>query len=314
MKNAHEMTLQEQIDAAEKEAPAVGYTCPITGYLMKDPVVAPDGHTYEKAALLEWERQCLTRNPHQRATTPLSRTPFTAAMLVPNHFYRSIIEHKFPLFRPLENDRSPISRPINTRHAELPAQSQSRLFSLQRARRFPAQYMLMHLMLVGDYCDGMKTRYMLKAYELFGVDTIPRLGTDFKQLQFETNNQAIRCNIWDMAGTDRFRQLATASFRNKNSIFMMVDVTNRDSFEYIKRWRQSSLEHIILNSITCYLIATKSHVTDWRVSREELISLSRVWRVDFFEISVETNQSVDFILYKAANDFLRQQLDQSMTP
>lgn len=42
-------------------------TCPITGDIMKDPVQGNDGHTYERAAILEW----LSRNP----ISPQTREP-----------------------------------------------------------------------------------------------------------------------------------------------------------------------------------------------------------------------------------------------
>lgn len=30
------------------------YLCPITGDVMKDPVIAMDGYTYERTAIVEW--------------------------------------------------------------------------------------------------------------------------------------------------------------------------------------------------------------------------------------------------------------------
>ena len=30
------------------------FYCPITGELMKDPVTEPEGHTYEREAIMKW--------------------------------------------------------------------------------------------------------------------------------------------------------------------------------------------------------------------------------------------------------------------
>lgn len=59
-------------------------TCPITGELLKDPVVATDGHTYERAAIERW----LT--DHQ--TSPLTNAPLVSKHLVPNLRLRAIAE------------------------------------------------------------------------------------------------------------------------------------------------------------------------------------------------------------------------------
>ena len=59
-------------------------TCPITGDILKDPVVATDGHTYERAAIERW----LT--DHQ--TSPLTNAPLASKQLVPNLRLRAIAE------------------------------------------------------------------------------------------------------------------------------------------------------------------------------------------------------------------------------
>ncbi|GMI16310.1 hypothetical protein TrLO_g11968 [Triparma laevis f. longispina] len=50
--------------------------CPITGETFKDPVIDPEGNTYERSAILEW----LLAN----STSPITRTPLTPIQLTPN--------------------------------------------------------------------------------------------------------------------------------------------------------------------------------------------------------------------------------------
>lgn len=63
------------------------FCCPITGERMREPVVDPEGNTYEKHAIEEW----LQRN----ATSPLTRNRLTAAMLQPNRALGAAIEEFF---------------------------------------------------------------------------------------------------------------------------------------------------------------------------------------------------------------------------
>lgn len=68
----------------QRESLARDLTCPITGELLKDPVVATDGHTYERAAIERWLAD------HQ--TSPLTNAPLACKQLVPNLRLRAIAE------------------------------------------------------------------------------------------------------------------------------------------------------------------------------------------------------------------------------
>lgn len=62
--------------------------CPITGELMKDPWVDPEGNSYEKAAIFEW----LEKN----MTSPITRKALKKEQMAPNRALKKIIEKKYP--------------------------------------------------------------------------------------------------------------------------------------------------------------------------------------------------------------------------
>jgi hypothetical protein len=70
--------------------------CPILGTVMKDPVVAADGHTYERSAILKWFRTCRRRLdprtglPMPTITSPLTGEPMSPTW-VPNHSLRQLL-------------------------------------------------------------------------------------------------------------------------------------------------------------------------------------------------------------------------------
>ncbi|CAG9320247.1 unnamed protein product [Blepharisma stoltei] len=59
------------------------YCCPITGDLMEDPVVAPDGQSYDRASITAW----FQRNK----TSPLTGATLKNTFLIENHRLKSII-------------------------------------------------------------------------------------------------------------------------------------------------------------------------------------------------------------------------------
>eukprot|EP00957_Ditylum_brightwellii_P091184 6942211-Ditylum_brightwellii.AAC.1 len=62
------------------------FYCPITLEMMKIPVLAPDGYTYEKSAIENW------LNEH--GTSPQTRQMMRTEDLVPNRVLQDLIEYR----------------------------------------------------------------------------------------------------------------------------------------------------------------------------------------------------------------------------
>ena len=63
------------------------FVCPVSQALMKDPVVAADGYTYERASIEEWIRQAGGRTPK----SPSTNLPLANTSLTPSHTFKSAI-------------------------------------------------------------------------------------------------------------------------------------------------------------------------------------------------------------------------------
>lgn len=59
------------------------FVCPITMELMTDPVIAMDGHSYERAAIVQW----LQTNKR----SPMTNEPLRSKVVLPNFNLRKLI-------------------------------------------------------------------------------------------------------------------------------------------------------------------------------------------------------------------------------
>uniref|UniRef100_A0A8B9FEV5 WD repeat, SAM and U-box domain-containing protein 1 n=1 Tax=Amazona collaria TaxID=241587 RepID=A0A8B9FEV5_9PSIT len=71
------------------------FLCPITRELMKDPVIAADGYSYEKEAIENWINS-------KRRSSPMTNLPLTSPMLTPNRTLKMAIS------RWLETQQKPV--------------------------------------------------------------------------------------------------------------------------------------------------------------------------------------------------------------
>ena len=76
-------SLAEEAPPEGGEEPPDDFVCPITTELMSDPVMAADGHAYERTAIERWLAT--------KSTSPLTGGELEHSILVPNHMLRRMI-------------------------------------------------------------------------------------------------------------------------------------------------------------------------------------------------------------------------------
>jgi sacsin len=80
--------LRREVEEEMEEKPS-SFTCPITMSLMKSPVIASDGHSYEKDAI-----QKVIRQGGANAKSPKTGKRLAHHNLTPNHSFRQSIEEE----------------------------------------------------------------------------------------------------------------------------------------------------------------------------------------------------------------------------
>jgi len=80
---AEEAAKEEAAKEADADEPPDDLICPITQELMNDPVIAADGHTYERVAIERWLKT--------NTTSPKSGDELEMTAIFPNHLVRRMI-------------------------------------------------------------------------------------------------------------------------------------------------------------------------------------------------------------------------------
>jgi small GTP-binding protein len=78
----------------------------------------------------------------------------------------------------------------------------------------------------------------------------------------------IKCQIWDTASQERFRTITTAYYRGAQGIFLFYNVTDRQSFQNVRRWMQDIQKHAG-DEVVIILIGTKDDIAIDQVKREK---------------------------------------------
>ncbi len=106
--------------------------------------------------------------------------------------------------------------------------------------------------------------------------------------------KTIKVKIWDTAGQEKYKSIATSYIKNCNGIFLIYSINDRKSFENIEIWLNEVEEKKRYNSnVPLVLIGNKIDLENERVvSKEEGEKFAYKYNIKFFESSAKNKTNV----------------------
>ena len=147
--------------------------------------------------------------------------------------------------------------------------------------------------LLGDTSVG-KTCF-LKRYidDTFQDAYLSTIGFDYKfKIVTLKNGKKARVQLWDTAGQERFRTIAKSYYNGAHGIILMYDVTNRKTYDNIRKWLNQIKEQA-KKTICIVLIANKIDSDGRIVTKEEGERLAKESNLEIFEASAKEKINVN---------------------
>jgi small GTP-binding protein len=149
------------------------------------------------------------------------------------------------------------------------------------------------LLLIGDSGAGKTALLMRYAVDTFSPTYISTIGIDFKIKSIVIDNSKVKLQIWDTAGQERFRTITTSYYRGSHGVFIVYDVTDRESFSNIEKWL-ADINRLAPPEIAKILVGNKSDLADRRVvSTKDGQDLANKYNIKFFETSAKVGTNVN---------------------
>ena len=100
------------------------------------------------------------------------------------------------------------------------------------------------IVLVGDSGVGKTNLLTRFSKNEFNLESRATIGVEFATRTITTeNNDVIKAQIWDTAGQDRYRAIASSYYRGAMGALLVYDITKTKSFENIDKWLVELREH-----------------------------------------------------------------------
>ena len=151
------------------------------------------------------------------------------------------------------------------------------------------------IVFVGDVSTGKSSIIERFIHNKFKEVYDPSIGVDFNTKTINFNNKTLKVQIWDSAGQEKYKSLIPSYVRNSVIIYLVFDVTNKESFNNLSKWIK------FIKSITKCLIVILGNKIDLDnnrvISFEEAYKFCSDEELLFFEISAKTSYNINTMFY-----------------
>lgn len=175
--------------------------------------------------------------------------------------------------------------------------------------------------LIGDSAVGKTAMCKKFCEDTFDEHQPQTVALEFGTRSIEIEGQRIKIQIWDTAGQERFHSITRAYFRSSTAIFLIYDVTNRDSFQHLSSWIEDAQRLSPLTSIKV-LVGNKTDLVDGSsennnetqkskraVLTEEAQDYAKQNGLKFFETSALSGDRIDDTFIETAHDVYKKMVE-----
>ena len=165
------------------------------------------------------------------------------------------------------------------------------------------------LLLIGEQAVGKSSLMNRYVDNVFEMNIMGTAGLDLKKKIVEIKGEKIKIFIFDTAGQERFRSIAKNQYKKADGIIVIYDVTDRKSFENVKRWLDS-IKAEIEGGTESLLIGNKIDLVSERVvSQKEGEDIAKSKNIPFIETSAKESLNVKDAFLKVINSLYQRDLN-----
>ena len=79
----------------------------------------------------------------------------------------------------------------------------------------------------------------------------PSIGVDFFSKTLKFKDKSLKLQVWDSAGQEKYRSLIPSYIRGSSIVFVIFDLSRKESFDSTNNWIKFIKEHDSPNIVLC---------------------------------------------------------------
>ncbi|XP_046944476.1 ras-related protein Rab-36 isoform X5 [Neofelis nebulosa] len=162
---------------------------------------------------------------------------------------------------------------------------------------------LSKVVVVGDLYVGKTSLIHRFCKNVFDRDYKATIGVDFEIERFEIAGIPYSLQIWDTAGQEKFKCIASAYYRGAQVIITAFDLTDVQTLEHTRQWLEDALRENEPGSCFVFLVGTKKDLLSGAACEQaevEAVRLASEMRAEYWSVSAKTGENVKAFFSRVA--------------
>ncbi|XP_037679556.1 ras-related protein Rab-36 isoform X1 [Choloepus didactylus] len=162
---------------------------------------------------------------------------------------------------------------------------------------------LSKVVVVGDLYVGKTSLIHRFCKNVFDRDYKATIGVDFEIERFEIAGVPYGLQIWDTAGQEKFKCIASAYYRGAQVIITAFDLGDIQTLEHTRQWLQEALRENEPGSSSVFLVGTKKDLLSGAACEQaeaEAVRLAGELQAEYWSVSAKTGENVKAFFSRVA--------------
>ncbi|XP_071399773.1 ras-related protein Rab-36 [Centroberyx affinis] len=174
---------------------------------------------------------------------------------------------------------------------------------------------------VGDLNVGKTCLINRFCKDLFDRDYKATIGVDFEIERFEMSGVPFSLQIWDTAGQEKFKCIASAYYRGAQVIITVFDMADIKSLDHTRQWLEEAMRENEPGSCFIFLVGTKSDLLpseERHRTEKDAIRMATEMQAEFWAVSSKSGENVQEFFFRVAalafEDSILKDMEGGVTP
>jgi small GTP-binding protein len=154
---------------------------------------------------------------------------------------------------------------------------------------------LFRILIVGDATVGKTSICNRISNNTFTPYSPATIGVDFNVFNLKLlNDSIIKCQLWDTAGSERFRSITRSYYNNTAVVILVFDLSDSKSFNRLPMWLQEIKDNVRNEKYSILLLGNKSDLPPSEISRTEIMDFVEDNNLSYLETSAKNDTEARF--------------------